>query len=164
MFLCTLFVFFKKHGKKDLSGSNCIKGSKPKIWRRILIDSDILLEDFHKVIQITMGWADSHLHIFLDGIKEYSSKEFEIEYAKDSRTVRLNKILKEENFKINYEYDFGDGWEHTIKLEKILTPNDQLHTPQCIAGKRNCPPEDCGGIWEYSGMLEILKQPEHEEY
>ena len=58
-----------------------------------------------------MGWADSHLHIFSDGIKEYSSKEFEIEYAKDSRTVRLNKILKEENFKINYEYDFGDGWE-----------------------------------------------------
>ena len=141
-----------------------LKGSKPKIWRRILIDSDILLVDFHKVIQTTMGWTNSHLHVFSDGIEEYSPKEFEVEYAKDSRTVRLDKILKEENAKINYEYDFGDGWEHIIKLEKILTPNDNLQTPQCIAGKRNCPPEDCGGIWGYSNMLEILKQPEHEEY
>jgi len=127
-----------------------LKGSKPKIWRRILIDSDILLVDFHKVIQTTMGWTNSHLHVFSDGIEEYSPKEFEVEYAKDSRRVRLDKILKEENAKINYEYDFGDGWEHIIKLEKILTPNDQLQTPQCIAGKRNCPPEDCGGIWGYS--------------
>jgi hypothetical protein len=141
-----------------------LKGSKPKIWRRILIDSDILLVDFHRIIQTTMGWTNSHLHVFSDGIEEYSPKEFEVEYAKDSRTVRLDKILKEENSTINYEYDFGDGWEHIIKLEKILTPNDKLQTPQCIAGKRNCPPEDCGGIWGYSDMLEILKQPEHKEY
>ena len=75
-----------------------LKGSKPKIWRRILVDSDVLLVDFHRIIQTTMGWTNSHLHMFSDGIEEYSPKEFEVEDAKDSRTVRLNKILKSEKY------------------------------------------------------------------
>jgi len=141
-----------------------LNGSKPKIWRRILIDSDIMLVDLHRIIQTTMGWTNSHLHAFSDDFQEYSPKEFEVENAKDSRTARLNKILKEEKSKISYEYDFGDGWEHDVILEKILTPDNQLQLPKCIAGKRNCPPEDCGGIWGYSDMLKILKQPGHEEY
>jgi len=141
-----------------------LKGSKPKIWRRILINSDILLVDFHRIIQTTMGWTNSHLHIFSDGFEEYSPKEFEVEYAKDSRTIKLDKILKGEKSKIHYEYDFGDGWEHNIILEKILASDNQIQIPKCIAGKRNCPPEDCGGVWGYSDMLEILKQPDHEEY
>ena len=87
-----------------------LKGSKPKIWRRILVESSVLLVDLHRIIQTTMGWTNSHLHMFADGIDEYSPKEFEVEYAKDSRTVRLDKILKKENSKIKYEYDFGDGW------------------------------------------------------
>jgi len=103
-----------------------LKGSKPKIWRRILIDSDILLVDLHRIIQTTMGWTNSHLYAFSDGFQEYSPKEFEVENAKDSRTARLNKILKEEKSKISYEYDFGDGWEHDVILEKILTPDNQL--------------------------------------
>ena len=141
-----------------------LKGSKPKIWRRILIDSDTLLIDLHKIIQTTMGWTNSHLHLFSDGYEEYSPKEFEVEYTVDSRTVRLNQILKKEKSSINYEYDFGDNWQHTLILEKILSPDNQLQIPRCIAGRRNCPPEDCGGIWGYSEMLKILKQPDHEEY
>ncbi|MCD4735574.1 MAG: plasmid pRiA4b ORF-3 family protein [Bacteroidales bacterium] len=141
-----------------------LKGTKPKIWRRILVDSGVLLVDFHRIIQTTMGWTDSHLHMFSDGIDEYSPKEFEVEYAKDSRTERLDKIMKAEKSKIKYEYDFGDGWEHNIILEKILSPDNQLQIPGCIAGKRNCPPEDCGGVWGYSDMLNILKEPENEEY
>ena len=141
-----------------------LEGSKPKIWRRILLNSDLLLVDFHRIIQTTMGWTNSHLHMFTDGREEYSPKEFEVEEAKDSRIVRLDKILKDEKSKIIYEYDFGDGWEHIIILEKILTPDSKLQIPSCVAGKRNCPPEDCGGIWGYSDMLEILKQPDHEEY
>ena len=139
-------------------------GSKLKIWRRILINSDISLVDFHRVIQTTMGWANSHLHMFSDGINEYSPAEFEVEFAKNSRTVKLDKLINKEKSKILYEYDFGDGWEHTILLEKIIPFDTKLQIPSCVAGKRNCPPEDCGGIWGYSDMLEILKQPEHDEY
>ncbi|MCF8307962.1 MAG: plasmid pRiA4b ORF-3 family protein [Bacteroidales bacterium] len=120
--------------------------------------------DFHKIIQTTMGWTNSHLHVFSDGLEEYSPKEFEVEFAEDSRTVRLNQILKKEKSEIIYEYDFGDGWEHSILLDKILPPDDQLQIPECIAGKRNCPPENCGGPWGYMEMLEIFQQPDHEEY
>jgi hypothetical protein len=87
-----------------------------------------------------------------------------MENTKNSRTVRLDKILRGEKSKIQYEYDFGDSWKHEILLDKILTPNDTSQIPKCIAGKRNCPPEDCGGIWGYEEMLEILKQPDHEDY
>lgn len=141
-----------------------LKGSKPKIWRRILVNSDVLLVDLHRIIQTTMGWTNSHLHAFSDGIEEYSPKEFEVEFAEDSRVVRLDEIMKAEGSKIDYEYDFGDGWEHELVLEKIQIPGPQIQIPTCIAGKRNCPPEDCGGIWGYSDMLKILKQPHHAEY
>ncbi|MGD9994708.1 MAG: plasmid pRiA4b ORF-3 family protein [Salinivirgaceae bacterium] len=141
-----------------------LNGISPKIWRRILVNSDVLLVDLHRIIQTTMGWTNSHLHLFSDGTEEYSPREFEVEYAKDSRTVKLDEILQEENAKVVYEYDFGDGWEHTLILEKILPLDDQMQVPQCIAGKRNCPPEDCGGIYGYAEMLNVLKQPDHEEY
>lgn len=141
-----------------------LKGIRPKIWRRILVDSDILLVDFHRIIQSTMGWTNSHLHLFSDGIEEYSPEEFEVDNAIDSRKVKLDKILRKEKSKIIYEYDFGDGWEHDIVLEKVLLPDNQIKTPECIAGKRNCPPEDCGGVWGYAEMLDVLKQPDHEEY
>ena len=141
-----------------------LNGTKPKIWRRLLIDSKVLLVDVHRIIQTSMGWTNSHLHFFSDGFQEYSPREFEVEFALDSRVVRLDKILKHEGLKITYEYDFGDGWEHDIILEEIVKADSKLQIPQCIAGKRNCPPEDCGGIWGYSDMLKILKQPNHEEY
>lgn len=137
---------------------------KPEIWRRILVDSDILLVDFHRIIQTVMGWTNSHLHMFSDGIEYYSPEEFEVDNTIDSGTVGLDEILHEEQSQIAYEYDFGDGWEHAITLEKILPPDNQTQIPKCVAGKRNCPPEDCGGIWGYAEMLEVLKQPDHEEY
>ncbi len=83
-----------------------------------------------------------------------------VDYSK----MRIADLLNKEKDKINYEYDFGDGWEHDIVLEKIYSNGDHKNTPVCLTGKNNCPPEDCGGIWGYYNMLEILKQPEHEEY
>lgn len=125
---------------------------------------DILLVDFHRIIQTTMGWTNSHLHLFFDGLNEYAPMEFEIEGAIDSRKVKLNKILKEEKAKILYEYDFGDGWEHDIILEKIVPNAEGQHLPLCLTGKNNCPPEDVGGVWGYAEMLEILENKDHEEY
>lgn len=128
------------------------------------MDPEVLLVDFHRIIQTTMGWKNSHLHMFSDGIEIYSPKEFEVGDAKDSRKVKLGEVLQEEGSWINYEYDFVDGWEHDIILEKVLPPDSRLQIPKCMAGKRNCPPEDCGGIYGYEDMLAVLKQPKHEEY
>lgn len=140
--------------------------SNPKIWRRILVDSEVLLVDLHRIIQSTFGWTNSHLHVFEAGMESYAPKEFEVEETKDSRKVKLNKIMKTTNSVIKYEYDFGDSWNHTVLLEKILDWDDSLQIPSCIDGKNNCPPEDCGGIWSYEDLLITLadkKHPEHDD-
>jgi len=148
-----------------------LKGFKPKIWRRLLIPSDVLLSDFHKIIQTTMGWTNSHLHQFIKNRTFYSVKDPDddmwsdldnVDYKK--KKIRISDLLKKEKDKIIYEYDFGDGWEHDILLEKVLPVDTKIKYPICLTGKMKCPPEDCGGIWGYSDMLETLKQPDHEEY
>ena len=132
--------------------------SRPEIWRRILVDPNVLLVDFHRIIQTTMGWTNSHLHLFADNNNTYSPREFEVEGAKNSRVVKLSKLLIKEGDKILYEYDFGDGWEHSIVLEKIIS------LPTCIDGENNCPPEDCGALGGYEELQEIISDPEHSEY
>lgn len=148
-----------------------LTGFRPKIWRRVLVPSDLLLSDFHKVIQTTMGWTNSHLHQFIKNRIFYTVKYpgdltwgemNQIDYRK--KKLRISDLLKAEKEKIIYEYDFGDGWNHDIILEKILADDDKANYPVCLSGKMNCPPEDCGGVWGYADMLEILKQPDHEEY
>jgi hypothetical protein len=138
--------------------------SKPKIWRRILTSSNISLENFHEIIQVVMGWTNSHLHLFEDGDISYAPAELEVEDTENSRKVKLNSLLCFEKDKIKYEYDFGDGWVHNILLEKILPFDKNIELPSCIGGKRNCPPEDCGGIWGYEDLLAIISNPKHEEY
>lgn len=138
--------------------------SKPKIWRRILVNPDTSLVNFHRIIQTTMGWTNSHLHVFKDGIYKYAPKEFEVENTINSRNIKLNKVLKKENQIIMYEYDFGDGWEHEIKLEKILEEDEKNQIPRCIDGKRNCPPEDCGGIWGYEDLLKIISNKKNDDF
>ncbi|MGM0532236.1 MAG: plasmid pRiA4b ORF-3 family protein [Bacteroidota bacterium] len=141
-----------------------LKGSKPPIWRRILVDPEISLIDLHQILQTTMGWSDSHLHVFADQKHEYAPEELELSDTKDSWTVKLKDILSRENPKILYRYDFGDGWEHEIRLEKITEDESGKQIPRCIKGRRNCPPEDCGGIGGYEWLLEIISDPEHEEH
>jgi hypothetical protein len=141
-----------------------LQGSKPKIWRRILVKSDITLVDFHKIIQTVMGWTNSHLHLFQHGRDSYSPEEFEVEDTKNSRKVKLNSLLKKEKDKIKYEYDFGDDWQHDILLEKILPLDKTMPIPSCIDGKGNCPPEDCGGIRGFEEIKTILANSKHKQY
>ena len=155
--------------KKTYQIQIALKGSRPKIWRRILVPSDLLLSDFHKVIQTTMGWTNSHLHQFIKNRTFYARRmpddyTWEEMNNVDYKKLKISDLLKKEKEKIVYEYDFGDSWEHEIILEKILPIDEEKKYPVCLTGKNNCPPEDCGGIWGYSDLLEILKQPDHEEY
>lgn len=143
--------------------------SKPKIWRRLLIPSDLLLSDFHKVIQTSMGWTNSHLHQFIKDDTFYTVKMPDDDLWDelnnvDYKKIKVSDLMKNEKDEIVYEYDFGDGWMHDIVLEKILPVDKNKKYPVCVSGKNNCPPEDCGGISGYTTMLKILKRPDHEEY
>ena len=77
---------------------------------------------------------------------------------------KIADYFSQENEKADYVYDFGDNWEHIIKLEKILPREENIKYPICIKGRRACPPEDCGGIGGYYNLLEIIKNPNHEDY
>ncbi len=155
--------------KKTYQIQIALRGSKPKIWRRILVPSDLLLSDFHKIIQTTMGWTNSHLHQFIKNQTFYTRRMADDDFWEEMDNVdysktKISDLLKKEKDRIIYEYDFGDSWEHNIILEKIEENGMNEIIPTCLTGKNNCPPEDCGGIWGYSDMLEILKHPDHEEY
>lgn len=146
-----------------------LEESNPKIWRRVLVQSNLSLADFHKVIQTTMGWTNSHLHQFIKNGNYYTRRYpgddlWEEMENVDYQDMLISDLLKKENEKIIYQYDFGDSWEHEIILEEIKPDDKKFKHPLCLAGKRNCPPEDCGGVWGYADMLDILKQPDHEEY
>ena len=141
-----------------------LQETKPEIWRRFLVDSSIKLPDLSKVIQTVMGWTNSHLHQFVKDGKIYSEPD-EQSYREsvDYRKIRLNQFMTEEKQSVIYDYDFGDGWSHKIVLEKIISDKIQNY-PECIGGKRACPPEDCGGPFGYGNLIEILSDPDNEEY
>ena len=143
-----------------------LNGATPPIWRRILVPSDIPLGQLHTVLQVAMGWTNSHLHQFISGSTYYGIQdEFSLEMeVEDENRYRLNRLLQAEKEAIKYEYDFGDGWMHRIVLERILPHDNNKQLPICIKGKRASPPEDCGGIGGYFRLLDILKDPGHAEY
>ncbi len=141
-----------------------LKHIKPPVWRRFTVNSDILLPDLHKIIQTVMGWTNSHLHHFIANDRYYSEPgEFESPNSIDYGRVKFNDLITSVKQKFEYEYDFGDGWAHEILLEKILNDYDSAH-PVCLAGKRSCPPEDCGGPFGYEDLLKIISDPEHEQH
>jgi hypothetical protein len=141
--------------------------SKPPIWRRILVRSDVKLDIFHMILQETMGWTNSHLHQFTaHGASygpHYQELGGELEYENEAR-YRLSQLLIREKDSLQYEYDFGDSWDHKITLEKILPDDSTVQPPCCIKGKRNGPPEDCGGVWGYDSLIEIMSNPKHPEH
>lgn len=143
-----------------------LQRSKPPIWRRILVPHHITLEELHYVIQIAMGWENCHLHQFDIGGDYYGeiNPEFDMDEWEDEGPVKLGDVVTALKTKFIYEYDFGDSWEHLLVLEKVLDPEPGRHYPVCVAGARNCPPEDCGGIWGYEEKLRILNDPQHDDY
>ena len=146
-----------------------LRGSKPPIWRRIQVPGAYTLDDLHAVLQVVMGWHDAHLHQFIVGPTYYAPPEFELDdpfgldATEDSARVTLRRVAPQEGAKFIYQYDFGDDWEHAILVEKILPPDPAVRYPVCVAGRRAAPPEDCGGIWGYAELLEILQDPQHPE-
>jgi hypothetical protein len=150
-----------------------LKYSKPPIWRRIQISANGTFLDLHAAIQDSFGWEESHLHIFRFGERHeepvnIGPREPEDWGFEDNRLIEKETLLKDwfqqEGRTCTYEYDFGDIWEHTILLEKILPAEPSTTYPRCLAGKRACPPEDSGGIPGYEQKLEILKHPRSKYY
>ena len=145
-----------------------LKDTHPPIWRRLQVPDAMLLSRLHGVLQIAMGWTNSHLHQFIVGGRYYGLP-YPDPYAEemniiDERTALLNQIAPQVRGRFIYEYDFGDSWEHEISVEKLLEPEPDVEYPRCIAGKRACPPDDVGGVWGYAQVLQAIRNPKHPEH
>ncbi len=145
----------------------------PPIWRKVRVPETYTFWDLHVAIQDSMGWTDSHLHEF-EVVNPSTAVKVVIGIPDDSfddeRTVlpgwdqKIAAYFSLNNPEAAYLYDFGDDWRHVIKLEKILAQEKGLRYPVCVAGKRSCPPEDCGGVWGYQNFLEAITDPAHKEH
>lgn len=140
---------------------------EPLIWRQVKVNADIPLSELHHVIQLAMGWKNYHLYQFSyhDLLMGNPVLLDEKDIISD-RLVTLAAILKEEGDVLSYEYDFGDGWMHEVRLETITNEAKASHPPVCLNGERSSPPEDCGGIRGYYSLLKALtdkRNPEHRE-
>ena len=150
-----------------------LRGLTPLIWRRIQVPENYSFWDLHVAIQDSMGWFDSHLHQFeMNDPNTNEETTIITPFQEDSsdedmvleQQAKIKEYFSNTNTNAIYTYDFGDSWEHQIVLEKIMTISEGVRYPQCIAGKRSCPPEDCGGTWGYQQLLEVIKDPNHEDY
>ena len=140
-----------------------LRYTQPPVWRRVLMPGTMTLKDLHHSIQAVMGWDDSHLHVFeVDG-QRYGPCDI-VDDVNDETGLTLNDLVKSGADRFSYTYDFGDDWEHLIVVEKSKLHTDGKPYPVCVAGKRNCPPDDCGGTPGYECLLEILADSAHPEH
>ena len=132
-----------------------LEHTEPPVWRRLVVPGDLTLELVHEVLQTAMGWTDSHLHRFFAGTSpedDYFVTEYDVEEGDEGTPeaeARLDQVLREPGDRIRYEYDFGDGWDHELRLEDIADHVDDAR-PRCTGGQLACPPEDVGGVGGYA--------------
>lgn len=140
-----------------------LTGMKPPVWRRLDISSEMLLDQIHQVIQVAFGWTDSHLHKFAVGASVWDMDAelylcpFDVDEGEDEgiaeQEVRLDEVLVDVGDKLLYEYDYGDSWEHVLRLEAILDRSRDEVMAVCTGGRGAGPPEDCGGVWGYQELV-----------
>ncbi len=155
---------------KELPMTNILKlriaipDIEPEIWREIVVENDITFKKLHEIIQLSFGWTNSHLYNFdVNGIlfsmpdKEFENNDLDVKN-------KITEFLIEKGQKAHYTYDFGDYWEHEIKIVDVLKKEKGIRYPKCLDGRRNGPPEDCGGIPGYEDVIDALTNKDKSEY
>ena len=136
-------------------------GTSPPVWRRILVPRDITLGNLHRTLQTVMGWTNCHLHQFGRQRQRMTDPRSRVgtKVADENRT-KLGELIWAVGARLFYEYDFGDGWQHELLLEEVLFGEESFQQI-CVAGKRCCPPEDCGGPQGFAEILKALQAANH---
>ena len=135
----------------------------PAVWRRVLVPAGYTLDRVHAVIQAAMGWQNSHLHQFMIDDREYGAPDpDEGHQVSDERRFRLGNVVKAGD-RIEYTYDFGDGWEHEVAIEAAAEAETDGVYPACTGGEGACPPEDSGGAPGFAELKALLAGPSSPE-
>jgi hypothetical protein len=145
-----------------------LRGTRPEIWRRLDVPLSITLLSFHHIIQIAMGWKDSHAFMFEHDGKRYgipdpntATIEPQMVHAK---AAQLSTLLKRSHERLLYIYDFGDNWRHDIIIEECCDGEADVGYPALVDGAGRCPPEDVGGTSGFEAFLEAMLEPDHPEH
>jgi hypothetical protein len=146
-----------------------LRGVRPPVRRRIVVPSDTPLSELADLLEAAMGWLGGHLHEFAAGDVTYEVPDPDGDTGwgrrtVDERTVTLGQVLDEPKAKLRWTYDFGDNWQHDVVVESIGPNEADFSGPVCVAGRRACPPEDCGGTAGYANLLAALADPDHEDH
>jgi hypothetical protein len=141
---------------------------KPVVLRRVEVPLTLRLDRLHLTIQAAMGWTNSHLYEIRAGDVGWSTLYPEADWPDDfldARKARLVDVIEDVGMKtLRYLYDFGDGWEHTIKVERLIAREPDVIYPRLIEAAGRCPPEDVGGPWGYAEFVEAMNDPKHERH
>jgi Plasmid pRiA4b ORF-3-like protein len=141
--------------------------SDPLIWRQVEVPTSITLKVLHDVVQAAMGWFDQHLWEFRLGGRRFGlpmDEDWGTEPRAEAAKVRLHQMLTPPWTVMAYLYEFGDDWGHRLILTNIRLGEPGTGYPRYIAGEGNAPPEDCGGIPGFYGMLAIAADPGNPEH
>ena len=141
---------------------------KPVVMRRITVRFGVRLDRLHTIVQAAMGWTNSHLWEFRAGGTGWGPRDAGYDFGDgplDAGKATLLRVLNDVGGKtIRYLYDFGDGWEHTIKVEKIFPDVPGLDQPFLLEATGRCPPEDIGGPSGYMAYLAAVADPKHNRH
>ena len=144
-----------------------LEGIEPLIWRRLLVSATITLPKLHDLLQLAMGWTNSHLHSFTIENRTFGMADvdnFEELDMLDERRHTIAAVLGASTREFLYLYDFGDSWHHRITVKTLAHPNPDWHYPLCTGGARAAPPDDVGGPPGYEEFLAAINDPKHEEH
>ncbi len=159
-----------KKGKQKyaLTLDVALKGSPRKVYRQLVVPSDLTLNHLGEILVNAVGWDGYHLNQFIDGKAYYTIPQddgLDTPDDKDARSCTIGDLLRRVKSKIKWEYDFGDSWIHEITLvEKQAVGEQEPIKIQLLKGTGACPPEDCGGVYGYRHLLNVLKDSDDEEY
>lgn len=139
---------------------------EPAVVRRVEVPLAIRLDRLHQVLQAALGWTDSHLYELRARDIGWGVPDPDFgDWPLDARKARLLDVLEDVGVRsLKYLYDFGDGWEHTVRIERVTNAVAGIVYPRLIDATGRCPPEDVGGPWGYREFLEAIADPDHEEH
>lgn len=138
--------------------------SQPAIWRELEVPTSLTLQRLHDVLQIALGWGDYHMWQFEIAGTRYGRPIEDDPELVNAKKVLLRDVLVGRTTKITYVYDFGDYWEHEIKVSRVRAAEPDLPYPRLVSGEMAGPPEDCGGLPGYYALLEARDDPDHPEH
>lgn len=146
-----------------------LKDAPIPVTRELMVPSTMEMTTFEDVLAMVMGWKRSHLSWFIKGKERYMSQMYadgsEMDGVEIMDGMSLEEFLLRKGSSIKWEYDFGDSWMHEIKVKDVtpLKVHDVFEV-RLTAAENACPPEDCGGVWGYAHLLEVLADKKHPEY